>query len=76
MGSQKGTSEAKSFKAKDLLTNAADTISERGLTHGHYDQTMLRTSKPKRISVAAGFVHMIMSLLKSKRISLYVYCDQ
>ena len=45
MGTQKATSEAKSFKAKDLLTNAADTISERGLTHGHYDETMLRTSK-------------------------------
>jgi hypothetical protein len=39
------TNAAKSFRAKDLLTNAADTITERGLTHGHYDLTMLRTSK-------------------------------
>ena len=45
MGTQKGLSEENSFKAKDLLTNAADTISERGLTHGHYDLTMLRTAK-------------------------------
>lgn len=45
MGTQKATSEAKSFKAKDILTNAADTIIERGLTHGHYDLTMLRTAK-------------------------------
>ena len=40
-----GTPEANSLRAKDLLTNAADTIAERGKTHGHYDLTMLRTSK-------------------------------
>jgi len=40
-----GTKEGNLWRAKDLLTNAADTISERGLTHGHYDLTMLRTAK-------------------------------
>jgi hypothetical protein len=39
------TTGAKPLRAKDILTNAADTIAERGLTHGHYDLTMLRTSK-------------------------------
>ena len=39
------TTGAKPLRAKDILTNAADTITERGLTHGHYDLTMLRTSK-------------------------------
>ena len=39
------TKEANSLRAKDLLTNAADTIAERSRTHGHYDLTMLRTSK-------------------------------
>ena len=39
------TPEENSWRAKDLLTNAADTISQRGATHGHYDLTMLRTSK-------------------------------
>ena len=38
-------SGAKQLRAKDILTNAADIISERGKTHGHYDLTMLRTSK-------------------------------
>ena len=40
-----GTPEENSWRAKDLLTDAADTISQRGATHGHYDLTMLRTSK-------------------------------
>ena len=35
MDGQKGTSEAKSFKAKDLLTDAADIIDERGFEYGH-----------------------------------------
>ena len=35
MDGQKGTSEEKSFKAKDLLTNAADIIDERGFEYGH-----------------------------------------
>lgn len=39
------TQGANSLRAKDLLTNAADTIAERSRTHGHYDLTMLRTSK-------------------------------
>ena len=39
------TNAAKSWRAKDLLTDAADTITERGATHGHYDLTMLRTAK-------------------------------
>ena len=39
------TDGAKQLRAKDLLTNAADTIAERSKTHGHYDLTMLRTSK-------------------------------
>ena len=38
-------SGAKQLRAKDILTNAADIISERGKTHGHYDLTMLRTAK-------------------------------
>jgi hypothetical protein len=37
--------EGNSFRAKDLLTNAADIIGERAKTHGHYDLTMLRTAK-------------------------------
>ena len=36
---------AKQLRAKDILTDAADTIAERGATHGHYDLTMLRTAK-------------------------------
>ena len=40
-----GTDGVKQLRAKDLLTNAADTIAERSTTHGHYDLTMLRTSK-------------------------------
>ena len=40
-----GTPEENSWRAKDLLTDAADTISQRGATHGHYDLTILRTSK-------------------------------
>jgi len=40
-----GIDGAKQLRAKDLLTNAADTIAERSKTHGHYDLTMLRTSK-------------------------------
>lgn len=39
------TTEAKRWRAKDLLTNAADIIDERSKTHGHYDLTMLRTAK-------------------------------
>lgn len=39
------TQEAKPLRAKDFLSNAADTITERGATHGHYDLTMLRTAK-------------------------------
>jgi hypothetical protein len=35
----------KRWRAKDILTNAADIIDERARTHGHYDLTMLRTSK-------------------------------
>lgn len=40
-----GTTEEKSWRAKDILTNASDTITERGTTHGSYDLTMLRTAK-------------------------------
>ena len=39
------TPEAKRWRAKDLLTDAADIIDERSRTHGHYDLTMLRTAK-------------------------------
>jgi len=39
------TTAGKSWRAKDILTDAADTITERGATHGHYDLTMLRTAK-------------------------------
>lgn len=39
------TTGAKRLRAKDILTNAADIIDERARTHGHYDLTMLRTSK-------------------------------
>jgi hypothetical protein len=39
------TDGAKQLRAKDILTNAVDTIAERSTTHGHYDLTMLRTSK-------------------------------
>ena len=42
---QMDTDGAKQLRAKDILTNAADTIAERSKTHGHYDLTMLRTSK-------------------------------
>lgn len=45
MGTQKGSPAEKSWRAKDLLTDAADTIAERGATHGHYDLTMLRTAQ-------------------------------
>ena len=37
--------ERKSYTARELLANAADTIAERSKTHGHYDLTILRTSK-------------------------------
>ena len=37
--------EGKPLRSKDILTNAADIIDERSKTHGHYDLTMLRTSK-------------------------------
>lgn len=40
-----GTTGADSWRAKDILTDAADTITDRGATHGHYDLTMLRTAK-------------------------------
>lgn len=39
------TTGASALRAKDILTNASDTILERGLTHGSYDLTMLRTAK-------------------------------
>ena len=39
------STEAKRWRAKDILTNAADIIDERARTHGHYDLTMLRTAK-------------------------------
>ena len=39
------TNAGKSLRAKDILTDAADTITERGATHGSYDLTMLRTAK-------------------------------
>ena len=39
------TTGAKPLRAKDILTNASDTITERGATHGSYDLTMLRTAK-------------------------------
>ena len=39
------TQGAKAWRAKDFLTNAADTIDERARTHGHYDLTALRTAK-------------------------------
>ena len=39
------TQGAKAWRAKDYLTNAIDTIAERSKTHGHYDLTILRTSK-------------------------------
>ena len=35
MGTQKATSEENSYRAKDLLTSAADIIDERGLEYGH-----------------------------------------
>ncbi len=31
--------------ARELLNEAANTIADRGATYGHYDLTMLRTSK-------------------------------
>jgi len=40
-----GTGEGNQLRAKDILTNAATTITNRGATHGHYDTTMLRTAK-------------------------------
>ena len=40
-----GTPEENSWRAKDLLTDAVDTIAERSKTHGHYDLTILRASK-------------------------------
>lgn len=39
------TDGAKQLRAKDILTDAVDTIAERSTTHGHYDLTMLRTAK-------------------------------
>jgi len=39
------TKEEKSFRAKDILTDAIDTLAERSKTHGHYDLTILRASK-------------------------------
>ena len=45
MDGLRATFGEKPLRAKDILTNAADTISERGKTHGHYDLTMLRTAK-------------------------------
>jgi len=39
------TAGAKQLRARDILTDAADTIAERSRTHGHYDLTMLRTAK-------------------------------
>ena len=39
------TTGAKRLRSKDILTNASDTIDERSATHGHYDLTLLRTSK-------------------------------
>jgi hypothetical protein len=45
MDGQKDMRGAERWQAKGILTNASDTITERGTTHGHYDQTMLRTAK-------------------------------
>lgn len=39
------TEGQKQYTAREILNEAADTIAERGLTHGHYDLTMLRTAK-------------------------------
>ena len=32
------TTEAKRWRAKDILTDAAHTIDERAKTYGHYDR--------------------------------------
>ena len=45
MDGKKDTTGEKRLRAKDILINASDTISERGTTHGSYDLTMLRTAK-------------------------------
>lgn len=45
MDGKKDMTGEKRLRAKDILTNATETISERGTTHGSYDLTMLRTSK-------------------------------
>ena len=39
------TTGQKWHTARELLNEAADTIADRGATYGHYDLTMLRTSK-------------------------------
>ena len=39
------TTGQKQYTAREILNEAADAIAERGLTYGHYDLTMLRTSK-------------------------------
>lgn len=39
------TTGQKWSSARELLNEAADTIADRGATYGHYDLTMLRTSK-------------------------------
>ena len=40
-----GIKGANSLQAKDILTNANNTIIQRELTHGSYDLTMLRTAR-------------------------------
>jgi hypothetical protein len=39
------TTGQKWHTARELLNEAANTIADRGATYGHYDLTMLRTSK-------------------------------
>ena len=39
------TNGQKRYTAKRILSDAADIIDERSKTHGHYDLTILRTSK-------------------------------
>ena len=45
MDGQKDTHADARLRARDILTNASETIFQRGATHGSYDLTMLRTAK-------------------------------
>ncbi len=76
------TAGQKQYTAREILNEAADTIAERGLTHGHYDLTMLRTAKlwsdflereidPIDVAICMALVKLARSM-ESAKVDTYI----